>query len=86
MIWTVHVVWQAYGYCPGGEVSTTSTDWSTARRQALHLTCSRGARYVTLTGPGDVVVADWDRYTNRWREYLRTLAVLGAVAGAAPTQ
>lgn len=67
--WTVYVTWQAYGYCPSGEVSNTHPDWPTARRQALHLACCRGARYITVCGPDSIVVADWDQYTNRWREY-----------------
>lgn len=84
MSWTIHTSWRAYRTIPAAETSETRPDWQTARGDALRLCCLAGVRYVTVHGPGDVVVADYDRYTNRWREYPRSLAALGAVAGAAP--
>lgn len=86
MSWTVYTAWQTDGVVPAAETSQSCPDWPSARSQALSLTCCRGARYVTVQGPGDVIVAEYDRYTNLWREYRRALAALGAVAGAAPTR
>lgn len=84
-VWTVFTSWRASGPVSAAETSQTFTDWPSARRQARDLVCCRDARYVSVQGPGDVVVAEWDRYSNRWREYPRALAVVGAVAGAAQT-
>lgn len=68
--WVIYASWQVDSRAPAAETSNAFPDWSTARRQALHLTCCRGARYVTVCGPDSVVVADWDRYTRLWREYI----------------
>ena len=79
MSWTVYTSWQANGTVSAAETCETRTDWPTARRHALSLTCCRGVRYVSLQGPGDVVVGEYDRYTNRWREYIRALAATKAL-------
>lgn len=71
MSWTIHTSWRAHGILPATETVDTRPDWPTARRQALALVCCAGARYVTVQDPDDVVAGEWDRYTNRWREYHR---------------
>lgn len=78
MTWTVYTTWQAYGVVPATETSETHPNWATARRRALHLACCHGARYITVCGPDDVICGDWDAYTNRWREYPRSLAEIAA--------
>lgn len=84
MSWTVYSDWQPRRGFPAKEMRQEFPDWSAARRQALRNTCIRGVRYVTACGPGDVVAGNWDRYTNRWREYPEAIALLaGAVAGGA---
>ncbi|MCG5464327.1 hypothetical protein MED01_002493 [Micromonospora sp. MED01] len=67
--WTVHTSWRAHRSLRADETTSTHPDWPTARRIALRLACLSGARYVTVQDPTGVVVADWDAYTNRWREY-----------------
>ncbi|MER7331802.1 MULTISPECIES: hypothetical protein [unclassified Micromonospora] len=69
MTWTVYTSWRADGPVPAAETSETHLDWPPARRQGRSLARCAGARYVTVCGPGNIVVADWDRYTNLWREY-----------------
>lgn len=66
--WTVRVSWIALGDY-SEETVDHYPDWPKARYAALHLTCCAGARYVTVSDPAAVVVAEWDRYTNLWREY-----------------
>lgn len=67
--WTVHTSWRAHRSLPAAETTESHPDWPTARRDALGLACLSGVRYVTVQDPDGVVVGDWDRYTNRWREY-----------------
>lgn len=85
-VWTVFTSWRASGSLRAAETCQTFDTWPAARRQGRQLACCRGARYVSVQGSGDVVCGEWDAYTNRWREYPRALAVIGAVAGAAPNQ
>ncbi|MBC9005166.1 hypothetical protein [Micromonospora aurantiaca (nom. illeg.)] len=66
---TVFVSWQGSSTVAAVETREPLLDWPSARSLALRLACCNGARYVTVQGPGAVVVGDWDRYTNRWREY-----------------
>jgi hypothetical protein len=67
--WTVYTSWRASVVVPAAETSETHPDWPTARRQALNFACCNGVRYVSVQDPDDVVVGEYDRYTNRWREY-----------------
>lgn len=69
--WTVYTSWQATGTTSAAETSETLPDWTTARRKARQLACCRGVRYASVQDPGDVVAGEYDRYTNRWREYDR---------------
>lgn len=70
MTWAVYTSWQPIAGETGlVETAQTFPDWATARSTALHLTCCRGTRYVSVQGPDDVVAAEYDRYTNYWREY-----------------
>ena len=67
--WTVYTSWKANGTVVAAETAQALPDWPAARRTALSLACCRGARYVSVQGPDDVVAGEYDRYTNRWREY-----------------
>ncbi|MEU7170341.1 hypothetical protein ABZ949_02470 [Micromonospora tulbaghiae] len=78
MTWTVHTSWRAHRSVPAGETTAVFPDWPTARRQGRHLACLEGVRYVQVEGPGSVVVGDYDRYTNVWREYTFPLGQCGA--------
>ncbi|MEV2239613.1 hypothetical protein [Micromonospora sp. NPDC049891] len=72
MMLTVYTTWQATRTSPAVETRKVFHDWTTARRHALQTACLAGARYVTLcVGSDEVVHGEWDRYTNRWREYMR---------------
>jgi hypothetical protein len=67
--WTVYTSWRAYRSLAATETVEPCLDWPTARRQALSLACCAGVRYVSVQDPDDVVAGEYDRYTNRWREY-----------------
>ncbi|MEV5211238.1 hypothetical protein AB0K35_27580 [Micromonospora sp. NPDC053740] len=67
--WTVHTSWRANGNLRADNLTESHPDWPTARRAGLQYACLAGIRYVTVTDPDDVVAGDYDRYTNRWREY-----------------
>ena len=67
--WTVHTSWKAVGDSLAVELSESHPDWPSARRGAMRYACLAGVRYTSVQGPDDVVVGDYDRYTNRWREY-----------------
>ncbi len=79
MTWTVYVQWLPTSGLPTRETVDIRSDWLTARRFGLRMACLTGVRYVTVTGPDGSVVGDWDRYSNRWREYPRTLSVVTGV-------
>jgi len=68
-VWTVWVRWRATPSTPAVETGEHTADWADARSRARGYTCMYGTRYVTVTGPGGVVAADWDEYRRRWREY-----------------
>lgn len=67
--WTVYTTWRESGSVSAAETSQTFPDWSTARHHARRNACLAGVRYVTIVDPEDVVAGEYDRYTNRWREY-----------------
>lgn len=69
MAWTVYSVWSAISDWPAYEMCGEFPDRETARRSGLKMACLSGVRYVTVVDPDHVVTADYDRYTNRWREY-----------------
>lgn len=74
MSWRVFVSWQGVpdrvlGLWSGPETCTEHPSWPEARRQALQMSCLHGTRYVTVQDPTDVVIGEYDRYTNRWRQY-----------------
>lgn len=68
-IWTVYASWQATRSTPAQETSETRPNRGAAIAAAISLACCAGVRYVTVQDPGHVVVGEYDRYTNRWREY-----------------
>jgi hypothetical protein len=63
--WTVHTTWRTRGT----DTAEIRPDWPTARRKAMQLACLAGTLYVSVQDPTDVVAGEWDRWTNRWREY-----------------
>ncbi|MGW3808838.1 hypothetical protein [Micromonospora sp. NPDC005113] len=67
--WTVHTSWREWKSAPAVETAWEYPDWPTARQAALRDACLAGVRYVTVQDPEGVVAGDYDRYTNRWREY-----------------
>jgi hypothetical protein len=66
-VWTVHTSWRRCG--PVNETVQSYPDWPTARRHGRQLACLRGVLLVSVQDPDDVVVGEYDRATNRWREY-----------------
>lgn len=76
--WTVIASWQASGHLSATETEQTYGELPAARRAALDLASCRGVRYVQLQGPGHLVVGEYDRYTNGWREYRHLLGACGA--------
>ena len=58
---------------PGETMSTEVTDEYRTAPEALQagirLTCLRGVRLVDVTDPDSVVIAEWNRIDNLWREY-----------------
>ncbi|MFI2663385.1 hypothetical protein [Micromonospora carbonacea] len=71
MNWAVYTSWQALDNELPPETRRTASTWEAARRMALYDACLAGVRYVTVQGPDDAIHGEWDRYTNRWREYRR---------------
>lgn len=67
--WTVYVSWRATSDGRADETFGTFSDWPTARRNGRQVSCFDGVRYITILDPDHIVTADYDRYTNRWREY-----------------
>lgn len=72
--WQVLVSWVAlpdrgHGSWAEPEYSEEHPDWPAARHAGRHWTCLAGVRYVSVLDPDSVVVGEYDRYTNRWREY-----------------
>lgn len=79
--WRVFASWQGtpdrtHGSWAGPETCREHPSWPAARRDALRTAALRGARYVTVQDPDDVVVGDYDRYTNYWRQYPRALVAV----------
>lgn len=64
-----------------GETVYEHPSWPAARRDALQLTCLAGTRYVSVQRPDGVVAGEYDRYTNRWRQYRRALADVEHIPG-----
>lgn len=74
--WRVFSSWEAIrrpGFKPwvGPELWTEHDSWPAARLNARQVACLAGVRYVSVQDPNDVVVGEYDRYTNRWREYAK---------------
>ncbi len=57
----------------GSETCREHPSWPSARQDALQTACLGGARYVTVQDQADVVVGEFDAYTNRWQQYPRAL-------------
>ena len=75
-LWRVHTAWLG-----GDAIATAEDNQATAERAALSLACCAGARYISVTGPGDVATLEWDRYTNLVRRYGRYLGSCGDATG-----
>ncbi len=74
--WRVFAEWCATASVGRQETSTERPDWQAARSEALQLACLSGVRYVVVQDLDGVVAGEYDRYTNRWREYRRHLGAL----------
>jgi hypothetical protein len=71
-IWTVYSEWLPLsGSHSPDRMAMPHPDRAVAEQDALQLACCRGARYVSVQGPDDVVTFEWDRYTNVARRYGR---------------
>lgn len=75
--WQVYTVWRASLDLGVTETSETFPDWPTARRRALQTACLTGVRYVTLVDPDHIVVGDYDRLANYWRDYAQHIGACG---------
>jgi hypothetical protein len=66
--WRVHSEWLG-----GDAFALAERDQAAAEQSALQLACCKGARYISVSGPAEVVTFEWDRYTNVARRYGRYL-------------
>jgi hypothetical protein len=49
--------------------------WEQARRDGLGMACLRGTYFVDVTDASGVVLAEYDRISNKWRDYRTAGAV-----------
>ncbi len=73
-VWRVFTSWRAVpdrvlGLWAGSETCREHPSWVAARHDALQTACLYGARYITVQDHTDVVVGEYDAYTNRWQQY-----------------
>ncbi len=69
--WTVATLWTAaYEGDPAAQEGTRETfpTWDMARSNALSLTCLKGTWAVKVLNADGDVIANWDRWSNLWRE------------------
>jgi hypothetical protein len=71
--WRVYAYWTAIQMHAEREECRQHDTWAAARQDALQLSCLAGIRYLIVARPDAVVAGEYDRYTNRWRQYPRTL-------------
>lgn len=67
--YTITVHWRTSKHTDLDEpVTDTASDWATARTMGRKLTTLRAAVAVVIRDPDGELIANWDAYSNLWRE------------------